>query len=186
MKKLLFLVLLMFVMAAALPWPASAQFSPTYDFLKAVEKNDFVEVRNGLFKGANINGRKEGIPGLALALRNRNYEMMQFLIDNGALVNVTTLGVSPQTTLMLAAVSGDSEAIRILLAAKADPNVADRQGQTALMKAAANRRVEAVHLLIEGGADIFQTDYTGRSAMQHAREGRAPAIIKLLEEAGYQ
>lgn len=186
MKKRSWIVLLAALAALAAPVPAAAQFSVTYNFLKAVEKNDFVEARNNLFKGANVNGRKDGVPGLALALKNHNYEMMQFLVDNGAFANATTLGTNPQTTLMLAATSGDAQAIDILLAAKADPNAIDRQGQTALMKAAANRWTEVARHLIEGGADIFQTDYTGRTAMQFARESRASGVIKLLEEAGYR
>ena len=165
--------------------PAAAQYTITHDFLTAVEKNDFAEARSNLFKGANVNGRKDGLPGLALALKNRNYDMMRFLIDNGAFVNATTLGTNPQTTLMLAAVSGDEQGLELLLSAKADPNAIDRQGQSALMKAAANRHAEAARVLIAGGADIFQTDYTGRTAMQHAREARAAGVIKLLEEAGY-
>jgi uncharacterized protein len=185
MKKHAWILLLgLTAVLAGAPGPVRAQFSVTYDFLKAVEKNDYAEARNNLFKGANINGRKDGEPALVLALRNHNYEMMQFLIDNGAYVNNTTLGTNPQTTLMLAAVSGDAQAIGLLLAAKADPNAIDRQGQTALMKAAVNRRTDAVRMLIAGRADIFQTDFTGRSAKQYAREARAMNIIHFLEEAG--
>ena len=59
-----------------------------------------------------------------------------------------------ETPLMAAARSGDAESIRLLLAAGADPNVAETTlGETALMWAAAEDHADAIRALVAGGAD---------------------------------
>lgn len=177
------LMFCLFAVPALSPGPAEAQFSDKWELLKAVENNDIAEVRNRIFKGANVNGRKGGKPALALALDNRNYNIMRLLLENGAYPDMTILGVE-ETPLMAAAGSGDETALRLLLEYGADPNVTDKRGQTALMKAAQARKTIAARILLENGADPFATDYSGRSAMEYAREARSRQVMQLLEEAG--
>ncbi len=162
---------------------ANAQYSDTYDFLQAVEENDMATARNKIFEGANVNGRRDGKPIFMIAIQKRYYDMARLLLDNGAYVNMTSIP-DQETTLMVAAATGDETAIALLLEFGADINAPNRSGQTALMKAAASRQTRSAKLLIEGGADVFQTDYVGRDALQYAREARARNIIDLLEAAG--
>src|SRR5690606_26441682 len=63
-------------------------------------------------------------------------------------------GTSGETMLMLAARSGNSEAIKVLVEAGADVNARERlRGTTALMWAAEQRHPEAVRALLAAGAD---------------------------------
>jgi uncharacterized protein len=59
-----------------------------------------------------------------------------------------------ETPLMAAARAGDSESVRVLIAAGADPNAREEtQGETALMWAAAENHADTVRVLVAGGAD---------------------------------
>lgn len=182
MKTLLSSILLTFLVLFG-SGHALAQFSDTHEMLKGVEDKDMAQVRKYMFKGANINGLKEGRPGILIALENRDYPMMRLLLENGALPNIKNIP-DEETTLMVAAAKGDEEAIRLLAEFGADINMSDRQGRTALMKAASNRKKDAVEALLELGADPYQSDYTGRDALQYAQEARARAVIRILEGAG--
>lgn len=181
--KIPFLLALVMISILGEMKPAAAQFTVTHDMLKAVEDRDMAGVRKYLFSGANINGFKEGRPGILIALENRDYSMMRFLLENGARPNIKDNNIQ-ETTLMAAAAKGDEVAVRLLVEFGADINQPDRQGRTALMKAAGNRKKDAVKVLIELGADIYQSDYTGRDALQYAQDARARSVIRLLEDGG--
>ena len=61
--------------------------------------------------------------------------------------------------------AGDSAAgkwVEALLAAGAQPDVADNDGRTALMYAAEARSVEATNSLIDAGASVHRKDRSGR------------------------
>lgn len=57
-----------------------------------------------------------------------------------------------------------------LIAAGANPNVADAEGTTALMHAAMNGRDQVFDALLDAGADYYVVDRTGRSALRYALE----------------
>jgi uncharacterized protein len=62
-----------------------------------------------------------------------------------------------ESVLMLAARSGNVEAVKTLLARGAKPEVRERLGQTALMWAAAEGHTAVVRALLDAGADINAT-----------------------------
>ena len=73
----------------------------------------------------------------------------------------TATGTTP---LMLAAASGNVEAVKALLAAGADVNAREQSmEQTALMFAAAFDRVEAMKALVARGADVKADDQGRRT-----------------------
>lgn len=162
----------------------SAQFSDTWELLKAVKDNDVQEVRSRLNKGANVNARNaDGVPALIVATDFGNVELATFLLDAGANVDARTADRA-ETALMRASTSGKMPVLHMLLERKAELDHEDRGGQTALMKAAQAGRKSAAGLLIEAGADFEHEDYTGKTALQYAREARSRSIVRLLEEAG--
>lgn len=186
MKKRFSIILLTLFAAVLLTAPVSApkaQFSDTYELIKAVRNKDMGEVRSRIFSGANVNARADGDPVLVIAIKGRYYDIARLLLDNGAYVNMESIP-QQETALMYAAAAGDEDAVKLLLEFRADVNAGDRQGRTALMKAASNRQEEIVEMLIEAGADVFQTDYVGRDALRYAQEARARGVVKLLEDAG--
>lgn len=164
--------------------PSQAQFSDTWEFLKAVDEVDYREMRNRIFKGANVNRRNaDGFPAIVIAADKRNRELIKFLLDQGAKINATTEGRG-ETALMRRAEVGDSDTLAMLLESGAKLNLQDRSGLTALMRAARSRKQRVVKQLLEAGAQVDQADFTGKSALGYARDVRARRIIRLLEEAG--
>ncbi len=73
------------------------------------------------------------------------------------------------------------ETVSALLAAGADPNIKDVDGNTALMLV---ENPDAVKALIEAGADVNAKDKEGKTALTLAKEAGNEEIIKLLKAAG--
>lgn len=94
------------------------------------------------------------------------------------------------TTLMLMAILGQADAVRDLLAAGADVNVANKaDGGTALIFAVYGGSTEIVSQLIEAGADLTMTDAgtgngDGRTALSYAEEKSHAEITAVLRQAG--
>jgi ankyrin repeat protein len=76
------------------------------------------------------------------------------------------------TPLLYAARDGRLEAARLLVAAKADVNLADANDITPLITAIVNNRVDVARFLIESGADVQQADWYGRTPLWAAVETR--------------
>lgn len=178
------IALAVWAVSAVFSAPSQAQFSDTWEFLKAVEDVDYKEMRNRIFKGANVNRRNgDGFPAIVIAAEKRDKELIRFLLEQGVKINATTTGRG-ETALMRRAEVGDFETLSLLLELGADMNLHDKSGVTALMRAARNRKQRVVRRLLEAGAAVDEADYTGKSALGHARDARARRVIRLLEEAG--
>jgi ankyrin repeat protein len=97
--------------------------------------------------------------------------------------SVNAKGHGGWTPLMYAALYGDVEAVRLVLAARANPNTANESGGTALMYALDD--AEKTRLLLDAGADPNARSGEGRTALLIAvgRTGSYP-IVKLLLEKG--
>lgn len=107
----------------------------------------------------------------------------------------TSLGAGT-TPLMRAARAGDAEAMKLLLAAGADPKLTTRDGNTALLFAAGvgyrdknttgseSGALEALKLAIDAGLDFKQTNPRGETALHGAANRGADSIVKFLVERG--
>jgi ankyrin len=135
-----------------------------------------------LDRGANPNNRTDTVPV---------HGLMQF--------DASWVNFDGQTPFVRAALSGDIEVMRMLLAHGADPNIATTQGTTALMAAAGINWIpaqtfshseadylEAVKLCLQKGAEVNASNSLGLTAMHGAaNRGWAP-IIQILAEHGAQ
>ena len=99
--------------------------------------------------------------------------------------SVNGKGEAGWTPIMYAALYGDADVVRVLLAQGANPNAQNDGGGTALMYAVED--AEKVRLLIEAGADVNARSGEGRTALLIAvgRHG-SNAVAKLLLDAGAQ
>ena len=89
------------------------------------------------------------------------------------------------TALTRAAARGDIAAVQLLLADKANPNLADpKDGRTALGIAAAQGRADIVRALLAGGADPNKRDRSGDTAMSIVQRTGKIQIGRLLKQAG--
>ena len=104
-----------------------------------------------------------------------------------------------ETPFVRAALSGDIEVMRLLLASGADPNIATTQGSTALMAAAGINwipgqtytrseadYVEAVKLCLERGAPVNASNTLGLTAMHGAANRGWESVIQILADHGAQ
>ena len=113
--------------------------------------------------------------GAAVNARTRDGETPLFLGDHPrALVkagaDVTAARKDAATGLHLAAATGLSEVVGVLLAAGADVDVRDDNGATPLHRAAAEGHSCVVSLLLKAGADANAEDRDGRSPWDIADE----------------
>jgi len=98
-------------------------------------------------------------------------------IDNAAKND----GVTP---LMAASLNGDSEAVKLLLAAGADVNAANNSGATPLIMASQKGNAEAVKLLLAAGANVNYVAPNGATPLSIASEQGHADVVQLLKAAG--
>lgn len=140
-------------------------------------------IRLLLDKGANPNARTK-----------EYYPDRRFITPLGSLAWVDVTGKTP---FFQAALSGDVEAMRLLLRYKADPNLATFNKTTPLMAAAGvnwvinqtwteapDKLLEAVRLCVELGGDVNGANSMGLRAIHGAANRGSEDIIRFLVEKG--
>ncbi len=175
-------VILAFALVPAL---ASAQFSDSYNFLKAVKDRDGNKATEIISKpGSVIIDTKDASTGeaaLHIVTKRRDRTWIAFLLSKGA--RPDTRDREGNTPLMLASQIGFAEAAQLLLARKAQPDIGNNGGETPLIRSVQLRDATMVRLLLEAGANPNKADRAGLSAMDHAkRDPRATIVLKMLQE----
>lgn len=174
--------------ALMLPGIAQAQFSDSYNFLKAVRDADGAKANELLNEpGSTIVDTKDRTTGetaLHIVMQRRDLGWLGFLIGKGAKVDATDK--QGNTPLMIAAQLGFAEGAQILIGRKARVDSANAQGETPLIRAVQNRDVRMVRLLLTAGANADKADtLAGMSARDYAkRDARNFAVLRLIEENG--
>jgi len=126
----------------------------------------------------DLRGRR----GLLTAAARRNLLAARELIERGVPADVTAADGSGGTALLVAAASGYTDLVTLLLDAGADAARQDAHGDTALMAAVRIGSMETVKLLLARGAVVAEQDEAGRSALLWAaRSGRVDVARALLE-----
>ena len=74
--------------------------------------------------------------------------------------------------LHIAAFNGNLKSAKALLAAGADPNLADSRGITPIMEASAFGHLEIVRLLLQRGVDVNAADQAGNTAPCPVQQGQ--------------
>lgn len=158
------------------------------ELMTAVSVGDRATVLSLLSKGVKAKASDEtGRTPLLLAASNGYAEIVQLLIDNGADVNAkikNTLTPYGSTTPLWAATNykGDVQTIRELLAAGAEIEARDMDGETPLMAAARRGDVDIMKTLMVAGADVnaVASQDNGTALMNAAAWGKAEAVRVLL------
>lgn len=173
--------------AVSISAPASAQFSDSYNFLKAVKDRDGEEATKFLSRPGsvivNTRDHSTGQTALHIVVERRDNIWLGFLLQKGANPNLSDKeGATP---LILATQLRFVDGVRTLLAKKAKVDETNKQGETALILAVHIRDTELVRLLLANGADPDRTDtLAGKSARDYAmQDRRTAAILAEIEKA---
>jgi len=158
--------------------------------IDAIDSGDLDRVAELLAAGADPNTT---IPGCCTPLQDAVYEYdppnnlggvdaMVLLLRHGALVDGRDKP-GDETPLLIAVQRNHIEAVRLLLAAGADPNVRDNVGYSPLRWCAEHGYLEMARLLLLCGATKMIDDWGGDSAMTAlglAVRGLNVDMVKLL------
>lgn len=180
-------------LAAALLVPALApvlsyaQFSDSYNFLKAVRDRDGAKVTEFVNEpGATVINTKDNTTGetaLHIVVARRDAVWIGFMLAKGAKPNLTdNNGTTP---LMLAAQLRFVDGARLLLGNGALVDKANDRGETPLIRAVQLRDLAMVRLLVANGANADKVDsLAGMSARDYAkRDTRSTTILEALDAA---
>ncbi len=183
-----FLPVALVAFALSLPAaPAAAQFSPAFNFLKAVKERDDYKAQTIIREPGStvVNTRDDaGDQALHIVTKRRDLYWLRFLLANGADINGRDR--ADNTPLILAAGGGFSDGVRELVRLRARVDLVNSRGESALIRAVQMRDADSVAVLIEAGADPDKADnFGGMSAREYAQQdGRSGSrILKLLENA---
>ena len=192
LKKIFFLSLtarLIVPAAVGVVAPAAyAQFSDSYNFLKAVKDRKGEEAEKFLSEpGSVIINTRDGSTGetaLHIVIQRRDSTWLGYLLQKGA--NPNLADKKGATPLMLATQLGYVDGIDWLVRKKAVVDQTNRSSETALILAVQLRNLEAVRALLKAGANPDKTDSrAGYSARDYAKQdGRASAIAAIIESNG--
>lgn len=167
---------------------ASAQFSNSYNFLKAVRERDGQKATDLLNQpGSTIVNTRDitsGETALHIVVERRDATWIGFLLQRGADPNIRRKdGMTP---LLLATNLRYVDGAEILLGKKARVDETNNSGETPLIRAVQLRDLAMVRLLLKNGAnpDIPDT-IAGRSARDYASDDpRAAPILEAIQNAG--
>ena len=177
------------VIAAIAPVSAQAQFSDSYNFLKAVRDREGQKVTDFINKpgsGAvliNTRDASTGEGALHIVTKRRDVTWLSFLLARGANPDMRDAGGN--TALMLSAQLGFAEGLALLIDRRAQVDLANSSGETPLIRAVQNRDIATVRTLLAAGANPNKADTaSGLTARQYAeRDMRSAAIVKAIDEA---
>lgn len=110
---------------------------------------------------------ERGFPPIVLAAYNDQSEMVQFLLNHGAIIDARDN--SGNTALMGVCFKGYLNIAKLLIDAGADVNAQNLNGATALTFACSFNRKEMAELLIGNNADPTLKDSRGNTPADHAR-----------------
>jgi uncharacterized protein len=124
----------------------------------------------------------EGFTPLGLAAFFGHGQAVKVLLEFGADVNLKGPSRFANTALDAAVAANHADVVRILLAARGDPNARSEGNYTSLHKAAAHGNLEIVRMLLDAGADPKATRDGGHTPLDDAREKGHAAVVVLLED----
>lgn len=180
------------------------------DFFTAVRRDDGAGVGSLLQRGFDPNSHDpQGQTGLTLATREKNWHVVQVLLDSPGL-DVNELNANGESALMLASLRGEREwclrllekgarvqlsgwspvhyaatgpstaVLQLLLDRGADRDAPSPNGSTPLMLAARYGAESSVDLLLARGADLNRRNERGLNAADFARLGGRESLAARL------
>ena len=149
----------------------------------AAKKQDAGFVRLLLNAGAKISGDSEGVTPLHTAVRADNQNLMKVLLGVSPPELLNAASRTGNTALIMAAHHGAAKALRVMVDAGADLELANNVGDTALMIAVKQRALACARVLIMRGASLNRRNDQAQSARMLIEGLGESAWTHLLDEA---
>ena len=150
-----------------------------------IDKN-LGDVKSLVASGVDVNEEVTTLP-LALASARGNLEIVNFLLDSGALVDkFANRGTIVQTPLYIAAMRGDIDIVQLLIDRGANVNFSMSNGKnkdvsSVLLTATTNKHPKIVRALINAGAFVnVKSQYGHRTPIHIAAENGDLEIVQAL------
>lgn len=151
---------------------------------EGIKERNIEKVKDAIKNGANPNEKGDlTYHPLIWATMNGDTEIVKFLIESGADINIKTEKTN-FTLLHIAGIYGRKDICIILIKKGLDVNAKDFKGMTPLIAASYFGHYEVAKLLIKNGADIGIKDSNGETALHKAAEYGRLKICKLLIKKG--
>jgi uncharacterized protein len=153
------------------------------DFFVAILRDDDAAIAALLRRGFDPNTRDpKGQVGLTIALQNGSSKAFAALLASSQ-VNVEARNAQDESPLMMAALKGNLEAVKALLARDADVNKTGWAPLHYAASAGSRQHVAIIALLLENHAYIDATSPNGTTPlMMAAQYGSNEAVQQLLDE----
>ncbi len=198
------------VLSATVPLAWAQDTGP---FFRAIKQDNDIAMRNLLESGMDPNSKNEkGVPGMYMALQEGSMKVARQIIESPRF-KAETRNSADESPLMMAALKGQLDMAKLLIAKGADVNkpgwaplhyaatgghldmmrllleehafidAESPNGTTPLMMAASYGTPDAVKLLVEAGADLNMRNQQGMTALDFARRAERPDSVELIETA---
>ena len=165
--------------AALVAQPASA--APTDSMIKSVKFDDVKGVNKLLAEGMDPNLTDQtGTPLLVIAAREKSDQVAAALIADPK-TDIEKLDAAGENAMMLAALNGDLELVKLLISKDAEVN---KKGWAPLHYAASNGNDDIVKLLLDHDAYIDAGSPNGTTPLMMASRGGHVSTVKLLLDSG--
>ena len=174
------------VAAVAAGAPAAAQFSDAYKLIKAVKDKDGAAADKILSTPGsalvNVRDGETGDAAIHIVVKRRDISWLGFLLQHEA--NIDIRDRDGATPLLLSAISGFDEGVKVLLAVHANVDLGNRLGETPLLKAVQLRNAQIARMLLDAGANPDANDNSGNSARSVAiADPRGGPLTRMLKDA---
>jgi uncharacterized protein len=150
------------------------------DYFHAIKTDDTRTLTTLLFRGMDPNTvGPDGLPGLVLAARDGSLKAASLLLSNSKTV-IEARSLQDESALMMAALNGYEELVKVLIAKGADVN---KTGWTPLHYAATKGHISIIKLLLAKSAYIdAESPNKSTPLMMAAMYGTFDAIKLLIDE----
>ena len=175
-KYFRFLVYLVLASGVSGAWAGSYD-----DFFRAIVQDEPRAIRNLLERGFDPNALDpSGRPGLFIALQRGSLKAAEVLAD-WPKTNIEWRSPKDESALMIAALKGDTELARKLIARGADVN---KTGWAPLHYAATGGHVDIIQMLLDESAYIDAESPNKTTPLMMAAYYGTPQAVKLLLDSG--
>lgn len=123
-----------------------------------------------------------GSTALHWAVDGGNIKLIEWMIEDGADVNIADHNCGWTPLLRCASVGGKRDVAYTLLSKGANINAQDKDGKTTLMIAIINGHLELVELLLKRNVDLTVKNEFGKTAYQMAQSMEKRRILRTLDE----